>query len=137
MFNDVEKLKTTIKELVNFSAKQAEVTEAVCKKVLSEKDSNELRNDLGYKLPKYDVPSPTPSLLQGHTPLQEPQHHHDNDMDIDGNIYEAPVPKENKTLNSDEWQREKLHPRTKPRLNDQGRTQMSNTRESEDHFDYT
>ena len=121
IYNDVDKLKTTIKELVTFSAKQAEIMDSVCKKVLSEQESKELRCELECNLPKYDAPSPTPSTFQAPTPSEELQHQ-EKDMQIDDSNHERYENKEKIDTSS-------------LRIQTRIRTNSTNLRES--HFNRT
>ena len=83
VFNDVEKLKTIIKDLVKTSQKQAEVIKTICDKVLSDKESEELKTELERKIPKWTAPSPTPSLFQVQNSVTRSQQHQDREMEID------------------------------------------------------
>ena len=68
IFTDVEKLKTTTKELLKVTEKQAEAMQIICDKVLSKKESVDLARTMEQKLFKYSVPSPTPTTLNVHKP---------------------------------------------------------------------
>ena len=63
IFTDVEKLKTTTKELLKVTEKQADAMKIICDKVLNKKESADLESTMQQKLFKYSVPSPTPTTL--------------------------------------------------------------------------
>ena len=81
IFTDVEKLKTTTKELLKVTEKQAEAMKIICDKVLNKKQSADLERTLQQKLYKYSVPSPTPTTLNIHKPA--PMEEHSETMKMD------------------------------------------------------
>ena len=79
------------KELVKSSQKQAEVIQAFCDKVLSEKESEEFKIELQRKLPRWDAPSPTPSLFQDHHSPTRSHQHQDKEMELDERMDDLPA----------------------------------------------
>ena len=89
-FTDVEKLKTTTKELFKILEKQAEEIQADCDKVLTEQDSKDLHRIMKEKLSKYSVLSPTPSSFRrgfrGRSPHPASHRNQDKVMERDERI---------------------------------------------------
>ena len=81
IFTDVEKLKTTTKELLKVSERQAEAMQMICDKVLSKKESTDLQRIMQQKLFKWTLPSPTPSSLSVHRPPPIEEQSIDKKMD--------------------------------------------------------
>ena len=85
VFADVEKLKTTTKELLQVSQRKAEVMQGICAKILTPKESEELKRELQDILSNCWVPSPTPSSFRGNTPIAA-RPIQDHLMDIDDSL---------------------------------------------------
>ena len=92
VFADVENLKTTARELFKMIEKQAEVTQLLCNKALSDKDSKELQSQLKQIWPKYSGKSPTPTCFSVPNPPTKNKAEQATPMDWEKGLQETTKP---------------------------------------------
>ena len=82
VFDDVEKLKDTVRELFKMVEKQTEVMKLICDKALTDSESKQLESELRKIWPKYSLRSPTPACFRAKSPAVQGQPNQATAMDI-------------------------------------------------------